>query len=103
MDKLKSARDKLERKKINENDPIIQQADSLGDIIYLSYGSYVLMGLDPENIVEAIHSYNMHKLFPDGLPHRDIKTNKVLKPENWFKDYQPEPQIKKIIDHQLEN
>ncbi|GMA69894.1 haloacid dehalogenase [Leuconostoc litchii] len=101
--RLDAAKKKLQDKTTNDNAPIVQQSDSLGDIIYLAYGSYVLMGIDPTHILEVIHSANMHKLFPDGTAHRDKLTNKVLKPDNWFENYQPEPKIKNTIDEQLKN
>lgn len=42
----------------------------------------------------------MHKLFPDGKPHRDKITNKVLKPTEWYISYQPEPLIQASINKQ---
>ena len=43
----------------------------------------------------------MGKLFPDGQPHYDPETNKVLKPENWEQDFAPEAKIKAEIQRQL--
>ena len=43
----------------------------------------------------------MGKLFPDGKPHYDPVTNKVLKPENWEQDFAPEAKIKAEIQRQL--
>ncbi|MGB4823718.1 MAG: haloacid dehalogenase [Leuconostoc mesenteroides] len=101
--RLDAAKTKLGQKPINRNSAIVQQADSLGDIIYLSYGSFVLMGVEPSEILESIHNANMHKLFPDGKPHRDKITKKVLKPAAWYTTYQPEPIINAVIDQQKES
>lgn len=100
-ERLNSAKQKLLNKADNINLPIVQQADSLGDIIYLAFGSYVLMGVEPTHTLSAIHSANMHKLFPDGQPHRDPITNKVLKPQEWEAKYKPEPKISADIEQQV--
>ena len=43
----------------------------------------------------------MGKLFPDGKPHYDPVTHKVLKPANWERDYAPEEKIKQEIQRQI--
>lgn len=102
-EKLDFAKNKLLNKKKSQYDPLVQQADALGDIVYLTFGSYVLMGLDPTEILTAIYHANMSKLFPDGKPHLDPVTLKVLKPDNWEKDYKPEPKIALEIEKQTQN
>ncbi|MGR8827739.1 haloacid dehalogenase [Leuconostoc citreum] len=101
--RLLAAKEKIMTKGMNQNDVIVQQADSLGDIIYLSFGSYVLMGVDPTEILDIIHNANMQKLFPDGTVHRDKVTNKVLKPVRWAEKYAPERQIKQVITTQWQS
>ena len=44
----------------------------------------------------------MGKLFPDGKPHYDPVTNKVLKPENWQMEYAPESKIAAEIQRQIQ-
>lgn len=98
--RLDLAEAKLAAKAPSPYSPIVQQADALGDIAYLLFGSYVLMGVEPTAILAAIHSANMHKQFPDGTAHRDPVTHKVLKPADWAVHYQPEPAIAEAIARQ---
>ncbi|EOT41378.1 MULTISPECIES: hypothetical protein [Enterococcus] len=74
-------------------DPLVGQVDALVDLLYLTYGSFALMGIDPEPIMTIVHDANMNKLFPDGQPHYDPVTNKVLKPASWQEKYAPEAKI----------
>ena len=57
--------------------------DALIDTLYFTYGSFVLMGVDPERIFEIVHQANMGKIFPDGKAQFDPVTHKILKPEGW--------------------
>ena len=73
-------------------DPI-EQADAIGDMLYLVFGAVIDAGLEDkiEAIFDEIHRSNMSKL-EDGKPiYRDDK--KVMK----GKDYFP-PNIKAILD-----
>ncbi|MDR0298429.1 MAG: Cof-type HAD-IIB family hydrolase [Streptococcaceae bacterium] len=69
------------------------QTDSLLDLLYLTYGSLVLSGVDPHEIFDAVHKANMAKIFPDGQPHFDSVTGKVLKPDDWEHKFAPEAKI----------
>lgn len=71
--------------------------DALGDIIYLTYGTAALTGVDPAPVLDAIHDANMGKLFPDGRAHHDPTTNKILKPATWEAEFAPENKIKTAI------
>lgn len=82
----------LTSKPLVEN-PLVEQVDALIDLLYFTYGSFVLMGVDPTEIFNLVHQANMGKLFPDGQPHYHPKTGKVLKPENWESEFAPEPRI----------
>ncbi|WP_179395105.1 haloacid dehalogenase [Lacticaseibacillus absianus] len=97
---LAHARQKLTAKPASQYPPLVQQADALGDLTYLIFGSFVLMGVEPTPVLTAIHAANMHKQFPDGTAHRDPVTHKVLKPADWAQHYQPEPQIAAAIQAQ---
>ena len=83
-------------------EPLIEQVDALTDILYFTYGSFSLLGVDPTNIFDIVHQANMGKLFPDGQPHYHPVTNKVLKPADWEQNYAPEPKIAKEIQRQIE-
>lgn len=94
---LNKAQVKMQTKSRAKQDTLVKQLDALGDIIYLTYGTAVLTGVNPAPVITAIHDANMGKLFPDGQPHRDAITNKVLKPSDWEANYAPEPKIKAAI------
>nr|WP_256924616.1 HAD family hydrolase [Enterococcus faecium] len=103
---LHEALDKAEEKILGKtqwgSDPLVEQVDALTDILYFTYGSFSLLGIVPDRIFEIVHQANMGKLFPDGKPHYDPVTNKVLKPENWQMEYAPEPKIAAEIQRQIQ-
>ncbi|WP_165003897.1 MULTISPECIES: HAD family hydrolase [unclassified Enterococcus] len=104
--KLHQALDQAEEKMLKKSgwgeQPLIEQVDALTDILYFTYGSFSLLGVDPTVIFDIVHQANMGKLFPDGKPHYDPVTNKVLKPDNWQEDYAPEPLIAAEIQRQIQ-
>ena len=97
---LDKAADKV-RSKHQAEISMVGQVDALIDTLYLTYGSFVLMGVDPEEVFEIVHRANMGKIFPDGKAHFDPVTHKILKPDDWEEKYAPEPAIKKELDRQL--
>ena len=88
-------------KTIPAKQDLIGQVDALIDTLYFTYGSFVLMGVDPERIFDIVHQANMGKVFPDGKAHFDPVTHKILKPNDWEEKYAPEPAIKKEIERQI--
>ncbi|MFQ7256191.1 MAG: Cof-type HAD-IIB family hydrolase [Streptococcus sp.] len=80
---------------------MVGQVDALIDTLYLTYGSFVLMGVDPEEVFEIVHRANMGKIFPDGQAHFDEVTHKILKPNDWEEKYAPEPAIQKELERQI--
>ena len=80
---------------------MVGQVDALIDTLYLTYGSFDLMGVDPEEVFEIVHRANMGKIFPDGQAHFDEVTHKILKPEDWEEKYAPEPAIQKELERQI--
>ncbi|MGM0123490.1 hypothetical protein IGI37_000862 [Enterococcus sp. AZ194] len=97
---LLKAKEKVLAKKEPVEDVLVGEVDALVDILYFTYGSFSLIGVNPMPIFEIVHRANMGKLFPDGRPHYDPITNKVLKPEHWAQTYAPEPKIKQEIARQ---
>ena len=87
--------------KIPAESTLVGQVDALIDTLYFTYGSFVLMGVDPERIFEIVHQANMGKIFPDGKAQFDPVTHKILKPEGWEEKYAPEPAIKKELARQI--
>ncbi|GGI66762.1 HAD family hydrolase [Enterococcus alcedinis] len=94
------ARDKMEGKSEVVEDVLVEQVDALTDLLYFTYGSFSLLGVDPQPILEIVHEANMGKIFPDGQPHYHPVTHKVLKPDNWEEDYAPEKKIRAEIERQ---
>lgn len=85
-----------------KTDPLVAQVDTLVDLLYLTYGSFSLMGVDPQPLLAIVHEANMGKRFPDGLPHYDPVTHKVLKPDNWEAEYAPEGKIAAELERQTQ-
>ena len=86
---IEQARVKILAKKEPVEEVLVGQVDALTDLLYFTYGSFSLLGVDPQPILSIVHQANMGKLFPDGQPHYDPMTHKVLKPANWAQDYAP--------------
>lgn len=82
--------------------PLVGQADALVDLLYFTYGSFVLMGVDPKPLFEIVHGANLGKIFPDGQAHFDPKTHKILKPKDWEERFAPEPAMKRELDRQIQ-
>lgn len=92
--------EKVQSKKQKVTDPLVDQVDALTDLLYFTYGSFSLLGVDPTEIFAIVHEANMGKVFPDGKPHYDPITNKVLKPADWAAKHAPEEKIKAEIKRQ---
>ncbi|MHC5247682.1 pyrophosphohydrolase domain-containing protein [Enterococcus sp. LJL90] len=95
------AKEKVLAKNEPVTDSLVGQVDALTDLLYFIYGSFSLMGVNPETIIEIVHQANMGKLFPDGRPHYDPVTNKVMKPANWQTDFAPEAKIAAELQRQI--
>lgn len=80
---------------------LLHQADALIDLLYFTYGSFVLMGVDPEPLFYLVHRANMGKFFPDGKAHFDPVTHKILKPHDWEERYAPEPALQAALEQQM--
>ncbi|AXQ78057.1 Cof-type HAD-IIB family hydrolase [Streptococcus chenjunshii] len=90
------------RSKEHSETPLVGQADALTDLLYLTYGSFVLMGVDPKPFFDIVHEANMGKIFPDGKAHFDPVTHKILKPDDWEERFAPETAIKTELDRQIQ-
>ena len=90
------------RSKSNADISLVGQVDALIDTLYFTYGSFVLMGVDPERIFDIVHQANMGKIFPDGKAHFDPVTHKILKPDDWEEKYAPEPAIERELERQIQ-
>ena len=74
-----------------ENNNLLEVADALTDILYVTYGAGHAFGIDLDKCFEEVQNSNMSKLDKNGKP---IYNNmgKVMKGENYFK-----PDLSKFI------
>lgn len=97
---IDKATDKIRAKNEKIENSLVDQTDALIDLLYLTYGSLVLAGIDPHEIFKIVHKANMGKIFPDGKAHFHPETHKVLKPADWEEKFAPEHRIKRELDRQ---
>lgn len=97
---LDKAATKVASKPVSSS-PLVSQVDALIDLLYFTYGSFVLMGVDPKPLFDTVHEANMGKIFPDGKAHFDPVTHKILKPDHWEDQFAPEPHLKRELDRQI--
>ena len=70
-------------KAINEND-ILEVADALTDILYVTYGAGHAFGIDLDQCFEEVQKSNMSKLGKDNKPIYN-EHGKVMKGPDYFK------------------
>ena len=103
IDSLHQAVDTAKAKVSRKASPSVSltgQVDALLDLLYFTYGSFVLMGVDPEPLFEIVHRANMGKIFPDGRAHFDPVTHKIAKPDDWEERFAPEPALARELAKQ---
>ena len=85
-----------ELKEAIENKDIVEVADALTDILYVTYGAGAAFGIDLDKCFEEVHSSNMSKLDRNGHP---IYRNdgKILKGPDYF-----EPNLEKIVKNGIQ-
>tara|TARA_B100000674_G_C37896494_1_gene941577 strand:+ start:47 stop:424 length:378 start_codon:yes stop_codon:yes gene_type:complete len=71
------------KKAINEND-ILEVADALTDILYVTYGAGHAFGINLDQCFEEVQKSNMSKLGEDSKPIYN-EHGKVMKGPNYFK------------------
>jgi|TARA_B100001093_G_scaffold405575_1_gene393860 predicted HAD superfamily Cof-like phosphohydrolase len=83
LDELKEAMDKKD---------LLEVADALTDILYVTYGAGHAFGINLDECFEEVQSSNMSKLDENGKPiYND--SGKVMKGPNYFK-----PDLSKFVD-----
>jgi len=89
LDLIKEELDEL-KEAINNND-LLEVADALTDILYVTYGAGHAFGIDLDSCFQEVQNSNMSKLGEDGKPiYNDA--GKVMKGQNYFK-----PDLSKFI------
>jgi predicted HAD superfamily Cof-like phosphohydrolase len=77
-----------------KNGDVVEIADALGDLLYITFGTILRHGLQHkiEEVFDEIHRSNMSKLDKDGKP-IFREDGKVLKSELYFR-----PNIKAVLE-----
>ena len=74
-----------------KNKDIVEVADSLTDILYVTYGAGIAFGIDLDKCFDEVQRSNMSKLDENGKPIFN-EGGKVLKGPNYFK-----PNLEKFV------
>ncbi len=97
-DKINKLRLDLIREELNElteamkNKDLIEVADALTDILYVTYGAGHAFGINLDKCFEEVQNSNMSKLGEDNKPIYN-EFGKVMKGPNYFK-----PNLSKFIE-----
>ena len=89
-DLIKEELDEL--KDAMENNDLLEVADALTDILYVTYGAGHAFGIDLDKCFEEVQNSNMSKLGDDGKPIYNDQ-GKVMKGPKYFK-----PSLEKFIN-----
>ena len=96
-DKINKLRLDLIKEEINElteamnNKDLLEVADALTDILYVTYGAGHAFGIDLDKCFDEVQNSNMSKLGEDGKPIYN-EAGKVMKGPNYFK-----PDLSKFV------
>ena len=80
-----------ELKEAMSNNDLLEVADALTDLLYVTYGAGHAFGIDLDKCFEEVQNSNMSKLGEDGKPIYN-EFGKVMKGPNYFK-----PDLEKFI------
>ena len=75
-----------------ENNNLLEVADALTDILYVTYGAGHAFGIDLDKCFEEVQNSNMSKLDVNGKPIYN-ESGKVMKGPNYFK-----PDLSKFVN-----
>ena len=97
-DKINKLRLDLIKEELNElseamkNKDLLEVADALTDILYVTYGAGHAFGIDLDRCFDEVQSSNMSKLDKNGKPIYN-ENGKVMKGPNYFK-----PDLAKFVN-----
>ena len=74
-----------------ENNDLLEVADALTDILYVTYGAGHAFGIDLDKCFDEVQNSNMSKLGENGEPIYN-ESGKVMKGSNYFK-----PDLSKFV------
>tara|TARA_B100001996_G_C18454412_1_gene513565 strand:+ start:320 stop:694 length:375 start_codon:yes stop_codon:yes gene_type:complete len=89
FDLIKEEVDELKEAMLNKD--LLEVADALTDILYVTYGAGHAFGIDLDSCFQEVQNSNMSKLGDDGKPIYN-ESGKVMKGPNYFK-----PDLNKFI------
>ena len=98
-DKINKLRIDLIKEELEElteamkNKDLVEVADALTDILYVTYGAGHAFGINLDKCFDEVQNSNMSKLDKNQKPIYN-ETGKVMKGPNYFK-----PDLKKVIEH----
>jgi predicted HAD superfamily Cof-like phosphohydrolase len=96
-DKIKKLRIDLIKEELEElqeamkNNDLLEVADALTDILYVTYGAGHAFGIDLDKCFDEVQNSNMSKLGENGEPIYN-ESGKVMKGPNYFK-----PDLSKFV------
>ena len=90
IDLIKEELDELQE--AMKNNDLLEVADALTDILYVTYGAGHAFGIDLDKCFDEVQSSNMSKLGEDGKPIYN-ESGKVMKGPNYFK-----PDLSKFLN-----
>lgn len=99
LDGLDKAKDKSLNMPFNESETMVNQVDAVIDQLYFVYGTIVELGIDPVPFFEIVSNANMGKLHDGKVVKNEL--GKVVKPENWERDFAPEPRLREELKKQI--
>ena len=82
IDLIKEELDELQE--AMKNNDLLEVADALTDILYVTYGAGHAFGIDLDKCFDEVQNSNMSKLGEDGKPIYN-ENGKVMKGPNYFK------------------
>ena len=89
LDLIKEELDEL--KEAMDNKDLLEVADALTDILYVTYGAGHAFGIDLDKCFDEVQNSNMSKLGENGEPIYN-ESGKVMKGPNYFK-----PDLSKFV------
>jgi len=89
IDLIKEELDELQE--AMKNNDLLEVADALTDILYVTYGAGHAFGIDLDKCFEEVQNSNMSKLGKNGEPIYN-ESGKVMKGPNYFK-----PDLSKFV------
>ena len=90
IDLIKEELDEL--KEAMDNNDLLEVADALTDILYVTYGAGHAFGIDLDKCFDEVQNSNMSKLGEDGKPIYN-ESGKVMKGSKYFK-----PNLSKFVN-----